>query len=59
MFGMEKRKCKFATEIESKREYPLGAYTENFCLMNCGIKEAIKLCGCQPFFYKIGNSRKY
>lgn len=59
MFGIEQRKCKFPNEITSNRSYPLGVYTQNFCLIDCGIKAAIKLCGCQPFFYKIGNQTKY
>lgn len=58
MFGIEKRNCKFSSEITSKHSYPLGNYTQNFCLMDCGIKAAIKLCGCQPFFYSIGNKNQ-
>lgn len=54
MFGIEKRKCRFPAEITSKRSYPLGFYTQNFCLIECNIKAAIQLCGCQPFFYTIG-----
>lgn len=55
MFGIEKRKCRFSNEITSKRSYPLGVYTQNFCLMECGIEAAMKLCGCRPFFYTLGN----
>lgn len=55
MFGIEHRKCKFATEIESNDSFPLGFYTRNLCMMDCQSKMAIKMCGCQPFFYKIGN----
>jgi len=54
MFGIQKRKCRFDTEVTSDRSYPLGLYTQNLCLMECSIDVAISLCGCRPFFYKIG-----
>ena len=54
MFRIESRKCRFDTEITSERSYPLGLYTQNLCLMECSIDLALKLCGCRPFFYKIG-----
>lgn len=59
MFGIEKRKCRFPAEITSNRSYPLGFYTQNFCHVECNIKAAIKLCGCQPFFYKIGKKQLF
>lgn len=55
LFGFQKRKCRFPQEITSKFSYPLGVYTENFCLMECRIKMAIQMCGCRPFFYQFGN----
>lgn len=55
LFGIEHRKCKFTDEFSSNQSYPLGEYTQNFCLIECHTKMAIKLCGCQPFFYKIGD----
>lgn len=54
MFGIEKRKCRFDEETISNRSYPLGSYTQNLCLMECSVDAAINLCGCRPFFYKIG-----
>ena len=56
MFGIESRKCRFDTEVTSDRSYPLGLYTQNLCLMECSVDAAINLCGCRPFFYKIGES---
>lgn len=55
MFGIKKRKCRFDTETTSNRSYPLGVYTQNLCLMECSVDAAINLCGCRPFFYKIGD----
>lgn len=55
LFGFQKRKCRFPQEITSNFSYPLGVYTENFCLMECRIKIAIQMCGCRPFFYRFGN----
>lgn len=55
MFGINHRKCKFLNEFESGISYPLGYYTQNFCMTECRSKIAIKLCGCQPFFYIISN----
>ncbi|XP_031628942.1 pickpocket protein 11-like [Contarinia nasturtii] len=54
MFGIEKRKCRFDTETTSDYSYPLGSYTQNLCLMECNVNAALNLCGCRPFFYKIG-----
>ncbi|XP_055295186.1 uncharacterized protein LOC129564958 [Sitodiplosis mosellana] len=54
MFGIKSRKCRFDTELTSDRSYPLGLYTQNLCLMECSVDTAINLCGCRPFFYKIG-----
>ena len=54
MFGIESRKCRFDGETTSDRSYPLGLYTQNLCLMECSVDAAINLCGCRPFFYKIG-----
>ena len=55
MFGIESRGCRFDTETTSDQSYPLGLYTQNLCLMECSVDAAINLCGCRPFFYKIGN----
>lgn len=55
MFGIERRKCKFATEIDSNYSFPLGSYTRNFCMMECQSRAALNMCGCQPFFYRIGD----
>lgn len=54
LFGVETRKCRFDKEVTSDRSYPLGVYTQNLCLMECSVDAAMKLCGCRPFFYKIG-----
>ncbi|XP_031621609.1 uncharacterized protein LOC116339717 [Contarinia nasturtii] len=54
MFGIESRKCRFEEEITSNRSYPLGVYTQNFCLMECSADIAVKLCGCRPFLYNMG-----
>lgn len=54
MFGIKSRKCRFDTEITSNRSYPFGRYTQNLCLMKCNGDAAIKICGCRPYFYKIG-----
>lgn len=54
IFGIESRKCRFDTETTSDRSYPLGLYTQNLCLMECSVDAALKICGCRPFFYKIG-----
>lgn len=54
IFGIETRKCRFDTETTSDRSYPLGIYTQNLCLMECAVDAALSLCGCRPFFYKIG-----
>lgn len=58
MFGIETRKCRFDTETTSDHGYPQGLYTQNLCLMECGVNWAIKLCGCRPFFYKFGKSKQ-
>lgn len=54
IFSIQSRKCRFDTETTSERSYPLGIYTQNLCLMECNVNMAISLCGCRPFFYKIG-----
>ena len=59
MFGIESRKCRFDTETTSDRSYPLGLYSQNLCLMECSVDTAIGLCGCRPFFYKIGFKEIY
>lgn len=54
LFEIDSRKCRFDTETTSARSYPLGIYTQNLCLMECSVDAALDICGCRPFFYKIG-----
>ncbi|XP_031637592.1 pickpocket protein 11-like [Contarinia nasturtii] len=54
MFDIETRRCRFVDEVTSHRSYPLGVYTQSLCLTECAADAAVKLCGCRPFFYKIG-----
>lgn len=55
MFGISARKCHFDDEITSDYGfYPFGSYTKNLCTLEYRIKTAIQMCGCRPFFYKIG-----
>lgn len=55
MFGISDRKCRFDDEITSDDGfYPFGTYTKNLCTIEYRIKVAIQICGCRPFFYKIG-----
>ncbi|XP_031634385.1 sodium channel protein Nach-like [Contarinia nasturtii] len=54
LFGIESRKCRFGEETTSSHSYPNGVYKQNLCLMECAANAAVKLCGCRPFFYKLG-----
>lgn len=54
LVGIDYRKCRFEEETTSNHSYPRRKYTQNLCLMECGVDTAMKLCGCRPFFYRLG-----
>ncbi|KAK9879010.1 hypothetical protein WA026_003824 [Henosepilachna vigintioctopunctata] len=49
------RKCRFHDEPQTK-EVPI--YSTSICYMLCRRDLALALCGCNPFFYVIGESGK-
>lgn len=56
LFGIEKRRCRFDSELTDKNVFDRNYYTENICILECRILAAMELCGCRPFFYEIGKS---
>lgn len=50
---VKQRKCRFRNE-PIEENYLFLFYTEHLCLISCRILTAVRVCGCRPFFYNVG-----